>query len=558
MLAELSIRGLSVIEHLSNSFSDGFSVITGESGAGKSVLVYALSLLSGERAKKEAIRKDSDRAWISATFLGFDLDRISNVLEPYGIELLDDVVTVSREMSKDRSIARINGAIVPLEALKVLSNHLILIYGQHDQLGLMEKDMALRYVDQKIPKTLLNSVKMDVLKLRDLDREERALLAPEERAREMELLSYQIDEIERADFFEANEDELFDEYKKLSHVESILESLSKIEACVDGDQEFGVEEGVEDILKTARSLEQFGFKDLIQSAESLNMALGELRYANQLAMDSLTPDPERKEELYHRITEMDAIKRKYGPEKPDVEAFYETAKARKVELEQAEDRVDAIKREREALHVKLNVNAQKLTEIRKKEAHSLSKKMTIALQELAIPHARFSVQVDAKPLDVDGEDEVEFYFSANEGEDEKLLREVASGGEMSRIMLALLTMGESVKEKTLVFDEIDTGLSGRTAQRMAEKLFDLSLETQVIAVSHLPQIASMADTHFVIEKTTEQERTYSTLTCLDEPAREREIMRLVGGVDITGATKEHAQDMLRQSMEYRERKKPHV
>lgn len=171
MLAELSIRGLSVIEHLSNSFSDGFSVITGESGAGKSVLVYALSLLSGERAK-EAIRKDSDRAWISATFLGVDRNLISNVLEPYGIELLDDVVTVSREMSKDRSIARINGAIVPLEALKVLSNHLILIYGQHDQLGLMEKDMALRYVDQKIPKTLLNPVKMDVLKLRDLDREE--------------------------------------------------------------------------------------------------------------------------------------------------------------------------------------------------------------------------------------------------------------------------------------------------------------------------------------------------------------------------------------------------
>ena len=183
--------------------------------------------------------------------------------------------------------------------------------------------------------------------------------------------------------------------------------------------------------------------------------------------------------------------------------------------------------------------------------------MTTALKELAIPHAKFSVHVDEKTLDVDGADQVEFYFSANEGEDEKLLREVASGGEMSRIMLALLTIGENTKNKTLVFDEIDTGLSGRTAQRMAEKLFDLSLHTQVVAVSHLPQIASMADAHFLIEKTTEEERTYSTFTCLDDSAREREMMRLVGGVDITGTTKEHAQEMLFQSKQYRERNKPH-
>lgn len=557
MLAELSIRGLSVIEHLSASFSDGFSVITGESGAGKSVFVYALALLSGERAKKEAIRKDSDRAFVSATFMGFDASRVSKELEPYGIELIEDVVTVSRELTKDRSVARIDGRIVPLEALKVLAKHLMMIYGQHDQLELLDKDMALRYVDRMIPESLRNSIRSDVLRLRDLDREGRALLAPQERAREMELLSYQIDEIERADFFDVDEDELFEEYKKLAHVESILESLAKIEACVGGDGEFGVEEGVAEILKTSRSLEQFGFKDLIESAESLNVALDELKYANQLAMDGLMPDPARKEELYNRITEIDAIKRKYGPERDDVRTFYETSTARREELERADERVEAIKKERKEIQEQLKKNAQELTDLREKEAQSLSERMTTALKELAIPHAKFSVHVDEKTLDVDGANQVEFYFSANEGEDEKLLREVASGGEMSRIMLALLTIGEDAKDKTLVFDEIDTGLSGRTAQRMAEKLFDLSLDTQVIAVSHLPQIASMADTHFLIEKTTEGKRTYSTFTCLDVSAREREMMRLVGGVDITGTTKDHAQEMLSQSKQYRERNTPH-
>lgn len=557
MLAELTIRGLSVIEHLRASFSDGFSVITGESGAGKSVFVYALSLLSGERAKKEAIRKGSDRAFVSATFEGFDSSRVSKGLEPYGVELCEDVVTVSREMTKERSVARINGWIVPLEALKVLTNLLMMIYGQHDQLELMDKSLALRYVDRTIPETLRNSIKSDVLQMRDLDREEQALLAPQEREREMELLSYQIDEIERADFFDVDEDELFEEYKKLAHVESIIESLAKIETYVGGEGEFGVEEVAAEILKTSRSLEQFGFKDLIESAESLNVALEELKYANQLAIESLTPDPARKEELYNRITEIDAIKRKYGPERVDVRTFYETATARKKELERADKRVAAIKKVREEIQVQLKKNAQVLTQLRKKEAQSLSKRMTMALTELAIPHAKFSVHVAEKTLDVDGADQVEFYFSANEGEEEKLLREVASGGEMSRIMLALLTIGENTKTKTLVFDEIDTGLSGRTAQRMAEKLFDLSLDTQVIAVSHLPQIASMADTHFLIEKTTEEERTYSTFICLDDSGREREMMRLVGGVDITGTTKEHAQEMLSQSKQYRERNKPH-
>ena len=557
MLAELSIRGLSVIEHLSASFSDGFSVLTGESGAGKSVFVYALALLSGERAKKEAIRKDSDRAFVNATFMGFDSSRVLKALEPYGVELSEDVVTVSREMTKDRSVARINGWIVPLEALKALANHLITIYGQHDQLELMDKDMALRYVNRTIPESLRNSVRSDVLRLRDLDREEKALLAPQERVREMELLRYQIDEIERTDFFNVDEDELFEEYKKLAHVESILESLAKIEAFVGGNGEFGVEEGVVEILKTSRSIEQFGFKDLIESAESLNVALNELKYANQLAMDGLTPDPARKEELYNRITEIDAIKRKYGPERNDVRSFYETATQRMEELERAEERVETIKKERRKIQTQLKKNTQELTALRKKEAQSLSERMTIALKELAIPHAKFSVHVDKKTLDVDGADQIEFYFSANEGEDEKLLREVASGGEMSRIMLALLTIGENTKNKTLVFDEIDTGLSGRTAQRMAEKLFDLSLHTQVVAVSHLPQIASMADAHFLIEKTTEEERTYSTFTRLDDSAREREMMRLVGGVDITGTTKEHAQEMLSQSKQYRERNKPH-
>lgn len=557
MLAELSIRGLSVIEHLSTSFSDGFSVVTGESGAGKSVFVYALSLLSGERAKKEAIRKDSDRAFVSATFMGFDSSCVSKALEPYGVELSEDVVTVSREMTKDRSVARINGWIVPLEALKALGNHLITIYGQHDQLELMDKDMALRYVDRTIPEILRNSVRSDVLRLRALDREEKALLAPQEREREMELLRYQIDEIERTDFFKVDEDELFEEYKKLAHVESILESLAKIESLVGGNGEFGVEEGVLEILKTSRSLEQFGFKDLIESADSLNVALNELKYANQLAMESLSPDPARKEELYNRITEMDAIKRKYGPARDDVQSFYETVTRRKEELERAEERVETIKKEREKIQSQLKKNSRELTALRKKEAQSLSERMTTALKELAIPHAKFSVHVDEKTLDVDGADQIEFYFSANEGEDEKLLREVASGGEMSRIMLALLTIGENTKNKILVFDEIDTGLSGRTAQRVAEKLFDLSLHTQVVAVSHLPQIASMADTHYLIEKMTEEERTYSTFTCLDDSAREREMMRLVGGVDITGTTKEHAQEMLSQSKQYRERNKPH-
>lgn len=553
MLAELSIRGLSVLEHVNASFSDGFSVITGESGAGKSVFVYALSLLAGERAKKEVIRKDSKSAFVRATFINIDRHPLIEILEPYGIELDDDVVTVSREINKDRSIARINGCIVPLEALKVLANELLMIYAQHDQIELLDKDTALHYVDRTVSKELLDAVRNDVMCLRALEREEKTLLTFQERAREIELLGYQINEIERAALFDIDEDALFAEYKELSHIESILESLAKIDTFIEDDEGFGVEEGILEILKTARSLSQYGYEDLILSAESLDAVLGEVRYANRLAMDRLTPDPTRKDALYQQISEIDAIKRKYGPEKTDVQAFYENAIKRKAKLENADKRAEEITKQRKQIETRLNQNTNELTFIRRREAQLLSDRVTTVLKELSIPYASFSVHVDAKSLDADGKDLVDFYFSANEGEDEKLLREVASGGETSRIMLALLISGECIRKKTLVFDEIDTGLSGRTAQRIAEKLFDLSLDSQVLAISHLPQIASMADTHFLIEKKTEGERTCSILKRLDLEDREREMMRLVGGVDLTATTREHAQEMLSQSMIYRER-----
>ena len=564
MLKELSVQNLSVIEDAHIQFSNGFNVITGESGAGKSVLIYALALLIGERANRLMIRKGAERAKIQGVFTYHNDSAFQETFDNYDIEIPEDqYLIISRELSEDgRSTARLNGKIVPVMFLRDLGNQMVDIYGQSEQQGLLENKTYLDMLDSFIEDSEAIKKQMRTLleNQRDLIQEQASLPQGEKLEREIDLLNYQKEEIESLDIEQFDEDELFTELKRLSDIDKLKENFYKIFSLLDDQsgESLSLDEMIDETVRLISGFSDYGedFKELEEEILTIQSLLQDWSYHLRNVEESIESDPERLSILSNRMALFENLKRKYGNSKEEIAVYYNQILDRLEQLEYSEERFLEIQKERQEIKDKLDTISNDLSKKRKKIAINFQKEMEAALKRLNMPYAVFQVEFDVCSLNEQGIDQVDFLFSANEGEAIRPLALVASGGEQSRIMLAFKEVLQDYNfVETLIFDEIDAGISGRTAQTMAERLFDLSKKHQIIAVSHLPQIASMADEHYCIEKRTVEDHTFSTIDNLKDDVRILEMMRLLGGADITETTKEHATEMLKLSNRLKENRR---
>lgn len=560
MLSELYIDNFIIIKKNHIFLEDGFNVITGETGSGKSIILEAINLLLGKRANKDSIGKYKDRTLIEGVFiLGKDF---INLFEEKGISFDDDKLIISRNIGKSSSSIRINGRLASLNILKELSPYLIDIYKQGDSNIYMNRSNYIKLIDSykndQETKDLLHKLSELVSKRNEnIKKYENLDLSEEEVTRERDLLNYQIDEIEEIDIFNLDEESLDAEYKRLSNISSLRDAYYKLLGLIESD-DYNAPSISKMLSDAIASIDDFISIDqktselydrLVGLSDELNQIYSDADYY----VDILATDPEKLQELESINNKLFSIKRKYGNSIEDIKSYYESMKERLNELEQIEDlRInigDIIK----AFDQEIEQVSQKLHEIRIDKAKSLEKSINKEILDLNIKNGKFKIVIIKKDnFDKSGCDDVDFLIRTNKGEDLTSLDKTASGGEISRIMLAFKQVFSNYDNiDTMIFDEIDTGISGRTAQIVGEKILDISKNRQIIAISHLPQIASLANNHILISKEDNEDSTISTSKTIIGDDRTLEIARLIGGVDITETTKKSAREILEMAEDLR-------
>lgn len=547
MLRLLHIENIAVIEQADILFEDGFNVLTGETGAGKSIVIDAISAILGERAYRDMIRTGKNKASVRAIF-----DRVPELSwfaendVPYEEEL-----TVRRDVYLDgKNDCRVNGVPITVSALKKLGNRLINIHGQHDSAALFEEASHLSFLDSfACNEPLLEQYGACYQKVQLLRREiERLSMDEGEKLRRMESLKFQIEEISRA-ALSAGEDETLEARRKLvQNAEKLSDGLHEAALGLNGDDET---EGAAALLAQAeRALSKLSRYD--DSLAQLHATVSDLMYQVQDAAEqvrdkiySLSYSADELERIEERLDTIHRLRRKYGATCADILEYCEKAQRELEEIEFADDRMEQLKRKLKTAEQEAWDAAKALRAARKTAADALTERILRELSDLDMKKVQFSCVFTETELTPVGVDAVAFYMSANVGEALKPLSKVASGGELARIMLALKNvLAERDKVPTLIFDEVDTGVSGRAAQRVAEKLRAVSKNKQVLCVTHLPQLAALADAHFLIEKSERDGRTFTAVSQLDFEGRKRELARIIGGTSITATTLESAAEML--------------
>lgn len=547
MLRLLHIENIAVIEQADILFEDGFNVLTGETGAGKSIVIDAITAILGERAYRDMIRTGKNKASVRAIF-----DRVPELSwfaendVPYEEEL-----TVRRDVYLDgKNDCRVNGVPITVSALKKLGNRLINIHGQHDSAALFDEASHLSFLDSfACNEPLLEQYGACYQKVQLLRREiERLSMDEGEKLRRMESLKFQIEEISRA-ALSAGEDETLEARRKLvQNAEKLSDGLHEAALGLNGDDET---EGAAALLAQAeRALSKLSRYD--DSLAQLHATVSDLMYQVQDAAEqvrdkiySLSYSADELERIEERLDTIHRLRRKYGATCADILEYCEKAQRELQEIEFADDRMEQLKRKLKTVEQEAWDAAKALRAARKTAADALTERILRELSDLDMKKVQFSCVFTETELTPVGVDAVAFYMSANVGEALKPLSKVASGGELARIMLALKNvLAERDKVPTLIFDEVDTGVSGRAAQRVAEKLRVVSKNKQVLCVTHLPQLAALADTHFLIEKSERDGRTFTAVTQLDFEGRKRELARIIGGTSITATTLESAAEML--------------
>ena len=547
MLSLLHIENIAVIESADISFDRGFNVLTGETGAGKSIVIDAISAILGERAYRDMIRTGTERASVRAVFT--DVPRLTWFSEN-GVEY-DPETVISREIHLDgKNICRVNGALVNVTILHKLGIQLINIHGQHDSAALFDEENHLTFLDSFADNAALRQdygEKYDtVAKLR---REINALTMDEsEKLRRMETLKYQIAEIEKAEL-EAGEDEVLEERRKvLQNAEKLSNGMETAVECLYGGDE---SDGAAGLLAQAEyalaRLAKFSdtFSELHDRVSDLMYQVQDAAEEVRDARDSLSYSADELERIESRLDVIHKLRRKYGTTCEDILAYLDRAKAELDEIEFADDHLERLKKNLKKAEKAAWDTAKTLRENRRETAKAMSERILAELAQLDMPRVQFSCEFTETELSANGADSVAFYMSANAGEALKPLSKVASGGELARIMLAMKNvLAEKDQIGTLIFDEVDTGVSGRAAQKVAEKLRSVAQHKQVLCVTHLPQLAALADTHLLIAKSERGGRTFTSVTPLDREGRKRELARIIGGANITETTLKSAEEML--------------
>jgi DNA repair protein RecN (Recombination protein N) len=543
MLLSLTIRNVALIEDLTISLHEGFHVLTGETGAGKSIVVDAVNLVLGGRADRELIRTGSEKAYVEAVFDIRDNPNIQAVLLKQELEAEDGVLTISREITAaGRNVCRVMGVSLPLNILKEITSPLVDVHGQHEHQFLMDERRHLLFLDsfgdenhrdrmEKAAQALENYQALT----RELNRLTRENSQREQR---MDTLRFQLQELKAAKLVSGEEEEHKRELERLRHSVKISEAMFK--AYEDVYAGAGKQFSALALLREAASAME-GIRSLDPEYEKLHEKLSGLYYELEdagLTLRSLSEDvqsdPDRREQLEARLDLIRRLERKYGPTVDEIIAYLKKITEEYASFEGMDETLEGMQKRQKELFAAWRKEAALLLESRKKLAAWFEKEMVAQLQELGMGKTQFAVQFGQPFSQTEvQEEEVAFLISPNPGEPLKPLSKIASGGELSRLMLAI----KSIAAKrglvpTMIFDEIDTGISGKIAQVVAEKIARIAAFRQVLCVTHLPQIAAMADYHYLVEKAVEGGRTYTGIKELDEAARERELARMVGGTGV--------------------------
>ena len=555
MLSLLHIENIALIQSADIRFEPGFNVLTGETGAGKSIVIDSIGAVLGERTSRELIRTGAKSALVTAVFT-----QVPPLpwLEENGFPTGEEELLLQRELQGDgRNVCRIDGKLVTVAQLRELGRQLLNIHGQHDGQQLLDPASHLGYLDQFGGcQPLLESYQEAYRKWHDIRREMDKLQMDEaERSRRVDTLNYQIQELERAQLKAGEDEELSARRTLLRSAGKLMEAVQSAEFALSGDED---RDGACSLIAQAEGEVQ-GVSSISPELSELSEKLTALRCAADDAADTLRDlsrsfdfSPGELDQVEERLDLLYRLRKKYGPTVEDMLAYLDRCRKELDQIQYADDTLARLEKDLKKAQKEAARRGEVLSQARREAAGALQARVQEELRQLDMPKVQFQTEFTLKGgeagMDETGLDEVQFLMSANLGEALKPIQKVASGGELARIMLALKNvLAEGDQIGTLVFDEVDTGVSGRAAQKVAEKMAQVARGKQVLCVTHLPQIAAMADTHFSVQKGEREGRTYTRLERLDRSQRREELARLIGGASITPSLLESAEELLRQA-----------
>ncbi|GEL68157.1 DNA repair protein RecN [Marinilactibacillus psychrotolerans] len=558
MLQALHIQNFAIIQDLSLDFSHGMTVLTGETGAGKSIIIDAVGLLAGGRGSTEFVRYGTKKCLLEGHFSLNENQEVMKLLDEHAIDSDDEVIMIQREIfATGRNVCRINGTIVTIAVLKEIGTALIDIHGQNEHQELMVPESHIELLDQYGDKKLANAKK----RYKELYKEYKAVKKEQnewqyneqELAQRLDILKFQVDEIGEAQLEDHEEETLKEEEQKLSNHQSIVEALSSSYNALQGEENSGLDL-VGQAMDSMASIEGMDEK-FKQISDTVSAAFFQIQEASSdiyNEMDNLEYDEERLNEIETRLNLIQQLKRKYGQSIQEIKDFYSKALAELEKIDNREGQMDHLNKRVKELETKLVKEAYGLSKYRREVAKRLEKAIHEQLKELFMDKVVFSVHFSKEMKEFktnaayeNGMDKVEFYVATNPGEPLKPLVKVASGGELSRMMLAMKTIFSKEQGMTsIIFDEVDTGVSGRVAQAIADKIYSVAQYSQVLCITHLPQVAAMADQHLYISKVIIDERTSTHVEQLPEDDKIQEVARMLAGSEITKLTIDTAKELL--------------
>lgn len=552
----MTIKNFAIIESLSLTFQEGMTVLTGETGAGKSIIIDALGLLVGGRGSADFIRHGEERLELQGLFaLAEDNLACRNALIENGIDASDDMVVLERSLFRSgKNSCRINGKLVTTVLLRQIGSKLIDIHSQHEHQELMNEEFHLslldRFASDKI-KPALTKYQTNFKEYQTIEKEWQNWTKNErELAQRLDMLRFQQQEIENADLQAGEEDRLLEQKNILANFEKLNENLQGAYAAIQGEPG-----GLEFVGEAMRQMETAAsihtdYKAVSEAISSSYYMLEDSMSQIRQSLDQLEFQPEELNQIESRLNDLNQLKRKYGKTIEDIIQYEQEISSEMEKLTDSESHVGHLETKLATLKTELTKQAATLTDIRKKAAVTLEKQIKQELNQLYMEKAIFSVRFEANKMELTelGQDSVVFYMSTNPGETLKPLAKIASGGELSRMMLALKTIFSRHQGITsIIFDEVDTGVSGRVGQAIAEKIYAVSVGSQVLCISHLPQVAAMANHHYYITKKVQNKRTTTSVTVLKGVEKVEEISRMIAGIEVTELTKQHAKEMIEQA-----------
>ncbi len=562
MLAKLTIKNVALIENAQIAFGDGLNVLSGETGAGKSVILDSVNFVLGAKADRSMIRYGESECFVKAEFILPESSKSVELLRDMDIDSDGEIVISRRFSESGKNSIKINGNTVTATMLRKVTDSLVDVHGQSEHFFLLKEGNQLKTLDVVAGQPLIEkkSALKTLVNQRNEIEEQIALLGGDEkeRGRRLDVLNFQIDEIIAADWKEGEEEELLEKRNKLMHAEKIIAAIQESNQIFT--QEYGVLDGLRMATRSLASIAKYAdeYAVLQEKLENLSAEADDISETLSSVGEELYFDENEADAIERRLDTLRSLKRKYGANKAEVDAYLQKIQAEYDLLSDCEGQFAALTAQKQTTLKEIYRLCLDMTALRKQVGTEFCAQVVSELETLNIPHAQFTIQFneyayeDAERATANGLDSITFMFSANAGEPMKPLGKIISGGEMSRFMLAIKTRLSGLNAiSTYIFDEIDAGISGKTAKVVAEKLVKISRGTQIIAVSHLAQIAAMSDRQYLIEKQEKSDKTITNVFALDDNGKIDELLRLLGGETQASFAREHAQEMLNQAQAYK-------